>query len=205
MMFRMGIKENLMKKNPRFLHENCLAVIILYSLSWILKIVFELKLKKMTKIGFTTEKFINKLNLQRKIHLAIFNIAILDIGFYGVRTLAHTKNTPIQKLYTLIFLGLAGIDLMEILFTSSSITHSEIKTVYLYKDPQELKNGEKKIRFMTRVGAMKAVMKLIIVKFIQITKILRTKTISKKKKKFFPRKRNFKKEKNLKISKIPKN
>lgn len=73
------------------------------------------KAKKEIKPGMC--KFIN---IQQKLHFVAFNIFVLDMIYFGMRTIIHTTLGPLPKILTFIGLAFVLYDIVEIWILSST-------------------------------------------------------------------------------------
>lgn len=118
--------------------------IFFYLISWMLKFIawrMVKNFKKTKKIGKYQVKFIQ---FQRKIHFVLFNITIIDVAYYGTRSLIHTEanqSNSFNLLLIALCYSLYAWDLMDLAWVSSRARFR--KTEYIEKNGEE-KKFEKK-------------------------------------------------------------
>lgn len=119
---------------PLEVFEFSLIKLILYALSSIVKIVANLLLAKAKDARKITPGMCKFINFQQKLHFIFFNTIMLDLMFYGLRTISHTSLGILEQLITMICVGFVVYDAAEIWHLSSLMK--------INQDPEDLDSEE---------------------------------------------------------------
>ena len=97
--------------------------------SWLLRIIFNIIFWQMRVKKYVKPWLLSLVRLQRKLHFIIFNSTVLDILFYGTRTILHSKQSSIPWVWILsvICFILAFIDVVNIGLICSRVVFEAVK------------------------------------------------------------------------------
>jgi hypothetical protein len=96
-----------------------LIKIIIYLVSFLVKLGLAYKLTKCKATKKISVKWCKIINLAQKIHFLIFNMVAIDLIYYGMRTVVHSDLTLIFKLATYTCITFVVYDLVDIWQLSS--------------------------------------------------------------------------------------
>ncbi len=116
------------------------AKLLIYMLSFLIKLIYIYKIYQHKENKYVTEGFIKAVQMTRKIHFLLFNLIVLDVAFIGTRTVLHAKiikETRFRFMATMIILGMIFYDTVEIAWVASSIVYSNANQEAIKKEEEK--------------------------------------------------------------------
>jgi hypothetical protein len=96
--------------------------ILIYLVAWLLKGISIIILEKAKKTQEITKAKCYFVFYSQKINFVSFNTIVIDLLFYGFRTLGHTRNLSFLEIIgTLVVMFLALFDICEIWMLTTSV------------------------------------------------------------------------------------
>ena len=129
-----------------FLEGGYLIKTIVYDISWLLQVLGLILLKSMSSRNEVSICSLKFLKYQRKIHLIVMLVTMMDIYFYGARILLHrrlSKKSILTKLIAGINITLMTLDLL-LSFTSTLILRN--KEMSSLSKKAKIENPQKETR-----------------------------------------------------------
>lgn len=124
---------------------------VLYLISWAVKIAGDIILKISTQKKTIKIWQCNFVNYSQKIHLMLFNMAVLDILVFCTRTIFHSRDLGLLEnglaIVTLVF---SAYDFTEIWILGSSYLHPKAYTSMLIQTSQS--NQANQVFVIDKVG-----------------------------------------------------